>query len=75
MKYYTEYHIFNKKLYKGKDYVGLVRYIDYRDNGNHGYAISRIKDYTLLRDFEREARIMFPDVENPYIEYFDLLYK
>lgn len=75
MKYYTEYHIFNKWLYKGKYRIGLVRYIDYCDNGNHGYGISQIKDYSLLRDFEMEAKKNFPNVENPYIEYLDKIYK
>ena len=74
MKYHIKYHIFNKWLYKGKDCIGYVRYIDYRDNGNHGYGISRVKDYSLLRDFEIEALKCFPDAENPYIEYLDMIY-
>lgn len=74
MKYHTKYHIFNKWLYKGKDCIGYVRYIDYRDNGNHGYGISRVKDYSLLHEFESEAGRLFPDVENPYIEYLDMIY-
>lgn len=70
-----KYHIFNGCLYKGKTYVGYVRYIDYHDNGNHGYGISRVKDYSLLHEFEDEANRLFSDAENPYIEYLDMIYK
>ena len=70
-----KYHIFNENLYKGKKYIGYVRYIDYRDNGNHGYGISRVKDYSLLKEFESEALKLFPDTENPYIAYLDMIYK
>ena len=69
-----KYHIFNENLYKGKKYIGYVRYIDYRDNGNHGYGISRVKDYSLLKEFESEAYKLFPDTENPYIAYLDMIY-
>ena len=70
-----KFHIFNDWLYYGKICVGFVRYIDYCDNGNHGYGISRIKNNSLLHDFEMEARKNFPDAENPYIEYLDKIYK
>lgn len=70
-----KYHIFNENLYKGKKYIGYVRYIDYRDNGNHGYGISRVKDHSLLEEFQDEASRLFPDAENPYIEYLDMIWK
>ena len=68
------YHIFNDCLYNGKKYIGYIRYIDYRDNGNHGCGISRVKDYSLLEEFQDEATRLFPDAENPYIEYLDMIY-
>ena len=70
-----KYHIFNDWLYKGKTCIGYVRYIDYRDNGNHGYGISRVKDKSLLQEFHDEANKWFSDVENPYIAYLDLIYR
>lgn len=73
MKYYTEYHIFNKWLYKGKYRIGLVRYIDYRDNGRHGYSIGRVSNKDLLEKFQQEATILFPNAENQYIDYLDSL--
>ena len=50
-----KYHIFNDWLYKGKTCIGYVRYIDYRDNHNHGYGISRVKDKSLLQEFHYYA--------------------
>ena len=70
-----KYHIFNEWLYKGKKYIGYIRYIDYRDNGNYGYGISRVNDYSLLEEFECETDRLFPDAENPYIEYLDMIYE
>ena len=70
-----KYRIINNKLYCGKEYIGFVRYIDYRDNGRHGYGVSQIKDQSLLKEFQNEANRLFPDAENPYIEYLDRIYK
>ena len=70
-----KYRIINNKLYCGKEYIGFVRYIDYRDNGRHGYAIGKVKDHSLLEEFQSVARRLFPDAENPYIEFLDMLYK
>ena len=69
-----KFHIFNDCLYCGKDYVGFVRYIDYRDNGRHGYGVSRVRNQSLLQDFQDEAKRLFPNAENPYIEYLDKIY-
>ena len=70
-----KYHIFNNALYRGKAYIGAVRYIDYKDNGRHGYGISKVKDHSLLEEFQNEARRLYPNAENPYIEFLDMLYK
>lgn len=69
-----KYRIFNDNLYRGKTYIGFVRYIDYKDNGRHGYGISRVKDHSLLKEFQDEANRLFPNTENPYIEYLDVIY-
>ena len=34
-----KFHIIGEELYYGKYRVGHVTYIDYRDNGRHGYSI------------------------------------
>lgn len=68
-----KYHIIGDKLYHSKDYVGVVRYIDYRDNGRHGYGISQVKNHSLLKEFQNEANRLFPDTENPYIDYLDMI--
>jgi hypothetical protein len=69
-----KYKIFNDNLYCGKTCIGYVRYIDYKDNGRHGYGISRVKDHSLLKEFQDEANRLFPNAENPYIEYLDKIY-
>lgn len=69
-----KYRIFNDNLYRGKTYIGFVRYIDYKDNGRHGYGISRVKDHSLLKEFQDEANRLYPNAENPYIEYLDVIY-
>ena len=69
-----KYHIFNNALYRGRTYIGIVRYIDYKDNGRHGYGISKVKDHSLLEEFQNEARRLYPNAENPYIEYLDKLF-
>ena len=68
-----KYHIIGGKLYCGKDYIGYVRYIDYRDNGRHGYGISQVKNHSFLKEFQNEANRLFPDAENPYIDYLDII--
>ena len=70
-----KYHITENKLYINKTYIGYVRYINYRDNGRHGYGISKVKDQSMLREFEAYARRCFPNAENPYIDYLDKIYK
>ena len=37
-----KFHIIGEELYYGKYRVGHVTYIDYRDNGRHGYSIGRV---------------------------------
>lgn len=70
-----KYHIFNGSLYDGKTYIGTVTYNDCHYNGLHGYAIGKVKDHSLLEEFQSVARRLFPDAENPYIEFLDMLYK
>lgn len=61
-------------LYAGRYRVGFVRYIDYKDNGRHGYGISKVSNQSLLKDFQDAANRKFPNAENPYIDYLDELY-
>lgn len=68
-----KYHMISDKLYRGKECVGHVRVIDYRDNGRHGYGISQVKNHSLLKEFQNEANRLFPDAENPYIDYLDII--
>ena len=70
-----KYHIFNNTLFRGKNCVGIVKYIDYKNIGSHGYCVSKIKNQTLLQEFHKEANKLFPNSENPYIEYLDMLMK
>ena len=68
-----KFHIIGEELYYGKYRVGHVTYIDYRDNGRHGYSIGRVSNKDLLEKFQQEATILFPNAENQYIDYLDLL--
>ena len=47
--------------------------VHYRDNGRYGYSIGRVSNKDLLQMFQQEATILFPNVENQYIDYLDLL--
>ena len=67
------FHIIENELYSGKYRVGHVTYIDYRDNGRHGYSIGRVSNKELLKKFQLEATRLFPNAENQYIDYLDLL--
>lgn len=69
-----KFRVFNDWLYYDKTCIGYIRYIDYHDNGRHGYGISKIKNQSLLKKFENDANIMFPNAENPYIDYLDKIY-
>ena len=66
-------HIIGEELYYGKYRVGHITYIDYHDNGRHGYSIGKVSNGNLLEKFQKEATRLFPDVENQYIDYLDLL--
>lgn len=59
-------------LYQNGYAVGYVRLNDNR-NGTHGYAIRAI-DQERLNQFQEEARRQFPNSENCYIRFLDLLY-
>ena len=53
--------------YGNKLKIGYVRYIDYRDNGRHGYGIRviedpKLKNLKLLQMFQSEARRQFPQL-------------
>ena len=61
-------------LYGNKCKIGYVRYIDYRDNGRHGYGIRAVNE-ELLQMFQSEARKQFPNSENPYICFLDTLFQ
>ena len=69
-------------LYGNKFKIGYVRYIDYGDNGRHGYGIRVSEDpklktlnLRLLQMFQSEARKQFPNSENPYICFLDTLFQ
>ena len=70
-----KFHIIGDELYYGKCRVGHVTYIHYHDNGRHGYSIGSVSNKDLLEKFQQEATRLFPDVENPYIDYLDKMYK
>lgn len=52
--------------------IGYVRYIDYKDNGRHGYGIHAVNE-KLLQMFQSEIKNQFPNSENPYIRFLDTL--
>ena len=68
-----KFHIIGEEVYYGKYRVGHVTYIDYRDNGRHGYSIGRVSNKDLLEKFQQEATRLFPNAENQYIDYLDSL--
>lgn len=43
-------------------------------NGTHGYSIGKVKNRKLLEEFHNKAKELFPNSENQYIDYLDLLY-
>ena len=49
-----KFHIIGEELYYGKYRVGHVTYIDYRDNGRHGYSIGRVSNRDLLQKLVTE---------------------
>lgn len=53
--------------------IGYVRYIDYKDNGRHGYNIRAVNE-ELLQMFQSEIKNQFPNSENPYIRFIDTLF-
>lgn len=53
--------------------IGYVRYIDYKDNGRHGYGIRAVNE-ELLQMFQSEIKNQFPNSENPYIRFLDTLF-
>lgn len=53
--------------------IGYVRYIDYKDNGRHGYGIRAVNE-ELLQMFQSEIKNKFPNSENPYIRFIDTLF-
>lgn len=62
--------------------IGYVRYIDYKDNGRHGYGIRVSEDpklknpnLKLLQMFQSEIKNQFPNSENPYIRFLDTLFQ
>lgn len=53
--------------------IGYVRYIDYKDNGRHGYSIRAVNE-ELFQMFQNEIKNQFPNSENPYIRFLDTLF-
>lgn len=66
---YTEIYV----LYGDGCKIGYVRYIDYKDNGRHGYGIRAVNE-KLLQMFQSEIKNQFPNSENPYIRFLDTLF-
>ena len=50
-----KFHIIGDELYYGKYRVGHITYIDYHDNGRHGYSIGKVSNRNLLEKFQKEA--------------------
>lgn len=67
------FKIYKYNLYLYREYIGKVSFIDYM-NGTHGYSIGKVKNRKLLEEFHNKAKELFPNSENQYIDYLDLLY-
>ena len=69
-------------LYGDECKIGYVRYIEYKDNGRHGYGIRVSEDpklknpnLKLLQMLQSEIKNQFPNSENPYIRFLDTLFQ
>ena len=72
MKYSIKIEKYECKLYYGNTCIGVVRQLDYNEE-EHGYGISKVTNYKLLDDFQREANRLYFATENPCITYLDKL--